>query len=126
MINRKYKCPCCGYFTFEEKPDNTFDICPVCFWEDDGVQLSKPDYAGGANHVSLNRARKNFKAFGASEERLVQYVRNPNEDELSGVDWEKISKEIEAGIKLAKNREERILQCPNCGSRSFMRIKRKA
>lgn len=35
----KHKCPCCGYYTFDEKPSGTYDICEVCFWEDDPIQL---------------------------------------------------------------------------------------
>jgi len=78
----KYKCPCCGYFTLDEKPDNTFQICDVCFWEDDGVQLHDPDFAGGANTMSLNQAKENYKKIGAVSERCKQYVRNPFENEL--------------------------------------------
>ncbi|WP_309446938.1 CPCC family cysteine-rich protein [Clostridium sp.] len=29
----KYKCLCCGYMTLETSAE--FDICHVCFWEDD-------------------------------------------------------------------------------------------
>ncbi|MVX63384.1 hypothetical protein GKZ28_06705 [Clostridium chromiireducens] len=35
----KYKCPCCGCFTFDEEPDGNYDISPVCFWKDDPIQL---------------------------------------------------------------------------------------
>ena len=35
----KYKCPCCGFYTFDEKLNGNYDICPVCFWEDDPIQL---------------------------------------------------------------------------------------
>jgi len=59
-----------------------YDICPVCFWEDDNVQAEDPDYAGGANHVSLNEARRNFGAFGASEKRVLRYVRPPRPEEM--------------------------------------------
>lgn len=50
----KYRCPCCGYYTFENEPATTlhdacFDICPVCYWEDDPVQLEDPTFAGGAD-----------------------------------------------------------------------------
>lgn len=38
----KYTCPCCGYRTLEEPP-GTFDICEICFWEDDGVHFDDPD-----------------------------------------------------------------------------------
>ena len=49
----KYKCPCCGYYTFDNKPDGSYDICKVCFWEADLIQLEDPTYEGGANKVSL-------------------------------------------------------------------------
>jgi hypothetical protein len=42
-----YPCPCCGYLVFEEGP-GSYDICPVCGWEDDLVQLRFPEM-GGAN-----------------------------------------------------------------------------
>ena len=78
----KYQCPCCGYYTLDERPDNTFQICPVCFWEDDGVQLNDPDYEGGANEMSLNQARRNFKDFGAIDLRFREQVRAPLKEEL--------------------------------------------
>lgn len=79
--HNKYKCPCCGYYTFDYEPDNHFDICEVCFWEDDGLQMDDPDMTGGANVVSLNQARINFKEFGACEKRVLEYVRPPRDDE---------------------------------------------
>ena len=82
-----YKCPCCGYYTIGEKPPGTYEICPVCFWEDDHVQFNDPNYSGGANELSLNASRKNFKQFGASEKRFISNVRPPEEDELKGEDW---------------------------------------
>ena len=57
----KYQCPCCEHYTLNEQADNTFQLCPVCYWEDDGVQLNDPEYEGGANKVSRNQARINFK-----------------------------------------------------------------
>ena len=47
-IIEKYKCPCCGFYTFDEKPNGNYDICPVCFWEDDPIQLDvKPHFIPG-------------------------------------------------------------------------------
>ena len=77
----KYLCPCCGYYTFSENLGGSYDICNVCFWEDDLIQMNNPDYAGGANDVSLKQARKNFKEFGACEKRFLQFVRKPFDDE---------------------------------------------
>lgn len=78
----KYQCPCCGYYTFNESVENTFSICRVCYWEDDGVQLRDPDYEGGANVPSLNQSRENFKRYGAMEERFIHLVEKPSPDEL--------------------------------------------
>ncbi len=79
----RYQCKCCGYYTLTEKPVNpetspgTFEICPVCYWEDDSLQFLNPDYKGGANTVSLNEAKSNFKKFGACCENAIQYTRLP-------------------------------------------------
>lgn len=80
-IFNKHKCPCCGYFTLNEHANNTFQICPVCYWEDDGVQLHDPTFEGGANTVSLEQSKTNFLEFGAMEKRFLQVVRSPSEEE---------------------------------------------
>ena len=82
----KYKCPCCEFYTFDKKPNGEYDICPVCFWEDDPFQAENPDLEGMANTVSLNQARENFKKFGACEQDMVKNVRSPKKDELVGFD----------------------------------------
>lgn len=73
--------PVLRYRTFTEAPPGSYDICPVCFWEDDPVQFDDPDYDGGANVVSLNEARRNFREFGASEQRFIESVRSPTPEE---------------------------------------------
>lgn len=60
----KYTCPCCGYKTLDEEPTDTYTICKICFWEDDGVQFRDPDYEGGANEVSLWQAQKTLLSLG--------------------------------------------------------------
>ncbi len=82
---KKYRCPCCGYFTLEDEPGH-FDICPVCRWEDDGIQSDDPSYWGGANSICLNEARENFKRIGAMEECFLGLVRPPTEEEKTGQD----------------------------------------
>jgi hypothetical protein len=83
----KYTCPCCGYKTLGETPPCTYDICPICFWEDDGVQFDDPDYEGGANEVSLRQAQKNYAEFGACERRVLSYVRSPTEQDERDTEW---------------------------------------
>lgn len=82
---KKYRCPCCGYFTFEKK-ERVYDICPVCFWEDDPQQFANPTMPGGANHVSLAEAKINYKHFSACDTEMRKYVRGPKKDELHGYD----------------------------------------
>ena len=53
-------CPVCGNDTFDNK-DFEYSICGECFWEYDLVQLNDPDFAGGANHHSLNGYRKIYQ-----------------------------------------------------------------
>ena len=53
-------CPVCGQHNFDESDD--FEECPVCGWVNDGVQQADPDYSGGYNRISLNDARKKWKA----------------------------------------------------------------
>ena len=50
-------CPCCGFLTLEQEY-GSYVICPVCDWEDDGVQLANPTSAGGANSHSLAEAQR--------------------------------------------------------------------
>lgn len=50
------KCPCCGQTDVEE-----YDICKVCGWGNDPIQLRKPDTMRGANRMTLSEARQAFK-----------------------------------------------------------------
>ena len=70
-----FTCPCCGNKILEEKPPGTYEICSICFWEDDGVQFDDPDYEGGANAISLKQAQKNYTLFGVCEERFIDFSR---------------------------------------------------
>lgn len=47
-----YPCPACGFEVFESA-SGSYDICAVCDWEDDDVQLRFPAMRGGANKESL-------------------------------------------------------------------------
>jgi hypothetical protein len=75
--NGKYACLCCGYATLEEP--SSYEICEICFWEDDGQDDPNADECwGGPNHVSLTNGRRNFKSFGASELKDLKHVRKPS------------------------------------------------
>lgn len=77
-----HPCPCCRYLTLGER--SGYEICPVCFWEDDGQDDHDADEVrGGPNyHLSLTQARRNYAAYGACDERSVRHVRPPEPGEL--------------------------------------------
>jgi hypothetical protein len=75
--NGKFACPCCQYFTLFEF--HQYQICPVCFWEDDGA-VNAEDY-GGPNHMTLGQGRENYHRIGCCQERMLQRCRPPHEDE---------------------------------------------
>ncbi len=48
-----HKCPVCGEYIF--KSLSSFDICPVCGWQDDNYFTG-----GGANSLTLDEAKSRF------------------------------------------------------------------
>lgn len=71
----KYRCPCCGYKTLNVR--GGYEICEVCFWEDDGQDDvdANTDRLLGPNHMSLARGKENYLKFGATQKRAVAFVR---------------------------------------------------
>ena len=79
----RFSCPCCGYPMLGER--GGFEICRLCWWEDDGQDASDVDEVrGGPNHgYSLTEAQFNF------EQYLVMYP--PEKDtRIGGADSEKV------------------------------------
>ncbi|MDE6875788.1 MAG: hypothetical protein K2P87_15200 [Lachnospiraceae bacterium] len=95
---KKYQCLCCGYKTLDSRGE--FDICPVCFWEDDtyfnycGEPMTSMyhdgepameellDIPSGANHgLTLRAAQENYRLFGACEKDMLPHVRKPHSSE---------------------------------------------
>jgi hypothetical protein len=65
-----FACPCCEYETLKER--GGYDICPVCFWEDDGNNESSR--YSGPNHMTLAEGIANFDKYGAITKESVRYV----------------------------------------------------
>lgn len=76
------RCPCCGCKTLGER--GVYEICPVCFWEDDGQDdATAHEVWGGPNGaLSLTQARANYQAFGTSSQRRQRFVRPPLPEEV--------------------------------------------
>jgi len=64
------ECRCCGSLSINER--GAYEICPVCFWEDDG--LRELDRVSGPNHMTLREGKKNFQRIGACSKDLLQYI----------------------------------------------------
>lgn len=77
-----HACPCCAHLTLTVR--GGFEICPVCFWEDDGQDDHDADKVrGGPNgDRSLHAARTNYAGCGACDDGSVQFVRGPLAHEL--------------------------------------------
>ena len=57
-IEQMQVCPCCLYHTLKERCN--FDICPLCDWEDNGIE--ELDVYSGPNHMTLRQAKERFAA----------------------------------------------------------------
>jgi hypothetical protein len=67
------QCDCCDHFTIPGGCD--YEICPVCFWEQDAFGISEPEEPSGANHgLTLHEGRKDFLLFGACAARFKANV----------------------------------------------------
>lgn len=64
------QCPCCGFRTLTER--GGYEICRVCFWEDDGSH--DLDRVSGPNHMTLREGRENFARLGAMSEKAAANV----------------------------------------------------
>lgn len=81
-MGQRYKCRCCGYYTLiGTEEDIAWDICPVCFWEND-VFDENPEMYSGVNHMTLEQGRENFKKYLACDSKMLDHVRSPRDKEL--------------------------------------------
>ena len=74
-----FPCPCCRLPTLDERA--AYDICPICWWEDDGQDGDSADEVrGGPNgRYSLSAARANFEHHSHMYDagRGIAVVENP-------------------------------------------------
>ena len=79
---KAFRCPCCNFKTLYGRGHD--EICPVCFWHDDGQDEADADRVrGGPNGLlSLRQAQISFRRIGAIDERWKSIVRPPEPDEV--------------------------------------------
>jgi len=100
MDDRAYPCPICGYYTVDAPRD--WDICPICFWEDDvrpteGGRTTSPANRG----MSMATAQANFVLFGAVERHFLLNSRRPSPGEKRDPNW-RLFPEAEEMIRRAR------------------------
>lgn len=79
MFAPRHACPCCAYVTLAER--GRYEICPICFWEDEDHWMDdEPNQSSAANHgLTLNDARRNFAKIGACDPKMLQHVLPPDQ-----------------------------------------------
>jgi hypothetical protein len=77
-----HACPCCGYKTLPGRGD--YDLCPVCWWEDDGVE---PWEISGPNGQTLVEAQQAYLSQSRPYRLRSGKVRPPKRREARDPDW---------------------------------------
>ena len=82
----KYTCFVCGYRTLDSRCD--WDICPICYWEDDVILAGDVDKISPANgDMRLSEAQANFILDGACSPEHLSVVRRPLLEEERDPNW---------------------------------------
>lgn len=76
-VSPRFRCPCCGCRTLSAP--GAMELCPVCWWEDDGQEDDDAsDVRLTVNgSLSLLEARRFYLQCGAAHPRFLRYVRKP-------------------------------------------------
>jgi len=67
-----FQCPCCDYYTLSER--FWYIICPVCFWEDDWIDINNLDEISSPNNITLREWRLNFTKYWACDINMKKNV----------------------------------------------------
>jgi Cysteine-rich CPCC len=81
-----HPCPACGYYMFSALNEQS-EICLICGWQNDLVDLQEMYHPMGPNDVSLEEAQKNFKEIGAKAPKSLGHVRPPTKEDMRDPKW---------------------------------------
>ncbi|MEM8737488.1 MAG: DUF6714 family protein [Planctomycetota bacterium] len=82
----KHPCECCGHRTLDNQPGGTYQICPVCFWED--APFAEDHFCQQfSNGITLRQAQRNYTEYGAATRDFLNDVRPAEPDEKRAPDW---------------------------------------
>lgn len=77
-------CPCCGYTTLPER--GAYDLCPVCWWEDDAAETDAAAL-DGPNGTTLTEGQRLYQRYGTSALHGLPHVRPPGPGETRDPAW---------------------------------------
>lgn len=92
-----YPCPCCGHTVFAEPA--FWELCPICFWEDDPGQLRWPESRWGANGYSLIEGQRNYATIGVSHPTFADQVRPASIHEPIAEGWRPLDPEVDDYVR---------------------------
>ena len=76
----KHACPCCDYITLAERGIGL--ICPVCWWQDEGLARDILNLPSPVNReLTLSAARENFQRCGVCDTSLAAFALSAAERE---------------------------------------------
>ncbi|SDR99552.1 CPCC family cysteine-rich protein [Microlunatus soli] len=107
MSEPQHPCPCCGHRTLMTA--GRYDLCAVCFWEDDPNQLERPLSEDGANGKSLVDSQRCYQRIGAMDEIFIRKVRRARTNERLDDRWRPLEPQRDldgAGAQTAGSRAE--------------------
>ena len=101
-----HACPCCGYRTLPER--GAYDLCPVCWWEDEGLE---PWEYSGPNGRTLVEAQQEYLAQRRPYRLRAGKVRAPKRREERDPDWRpfELTDELIGRVEQAQVEEQRWL-----------------
>jgi Cysteine-rich CPCC len=102
-----HPCPCCGYKTLPDR--GAYDLCPVCWWEDEGVE---PWEVSGSNGQTLVEAQQEYLAQRLPHRLRQGKVRAPKRGEERDPDWRpfELTAELVGRVERANIEQQRWLE----------------
>ncbi len=86
-----HPCPACGFLVFTALNEQS-EICPICGWQNDVLDLQELYEPAGPNKVSLEQAQINFVRIGAKSATSLSSVRRPNDCDYRDPNWRPVDK----------------------------------
>lgn len=116
----RFICPCCNYPTLTER--NSYDICGLCDWEDDGQDDEDADkvYGGPNSDYSVTESRNNFRthltmyrptdtiSFSRQNKERISEIKEVYDKILSSTTMD--IEEIQKQLRLAERLEDKLLK----------------